>query len=186
MISLIVVLIATAIVGCKSVPEKAQPQESYTPYAANSREAIAAADLNRDVVLTVEFKPGQDGLSKTAKNQIQRALADARKMGTIKNVEVAVWSDKEYPAIGKSLPKDQVKLAAKRAKNLQLLIDKTEPSSDVNTFNMAKQPNSFQRWVNSRDAEVKSKLVAAGVVPRPKDNQIFDRTSTAIVFIEVR
>ncbi len=151
-----------------------------------ANEVVAASELNRSVVSKISFIPGQDGLSPEAASELQKAIADARKMGEIKTVEVAVWSDLEYPAKGQSLSKKQIELANQRAKNVEKLIDQVEPSSTVKTFNMAKQPNAFQKWVDTRDAHVKQKLASAGITSPSPDGQASDRASSALIFIEVK
>lgn len=178
------VLMTLLISGCQSKTEK--NQEFYMPVAATSREAAAAAELGRDVVVTVGYTPGEIQLSEEAINQIENALASARKTGTVKNVDVAAWSDSKYPQKGKKLTREQIDLAKKRAINVRRFIDRIEPESQVNTYNMAKQPNAFQKWLNTRDVYVKNKLIAAGIVSRTEDDVIFDQTSSAMVFIEVR
>lgn len=150
-----------------------------------AKEVEAASQLNRSVVSSVTFAKGQNGLSPAAASEIQKALSDARKIGKIKTVEVAVWSDMEYPKKGNALPKTQINLASARAKNVEKLIDQVEPSSSVKTFNMAKQPNAFQKWVDTRDAHVKQKLAASGITSDYNDGHSGDRSSSALVFIEV-
>lgn len=170
--------------SCKSGTE--EHKESYSPIAETAKEAMAAAELNRDVVVTINFLPGQNILVDSSKEQIEEAINEARKLGKVKNVDIAVWSDQDYPTGKEKLPRAQVDLARKRAKSIRQLIDVIEPDSDVKTFNMAKQPNSFQKWLKTRDAVVKNKLVVAGVVPHANSSIIYDRTSMALVFIEVR
>jgi hypothetical protein len=150
-----------------------------------TKEAEVASELNRSVVSTISFAKGQKGLSPEAASDIQKALADARALGQIKTVEVAVWSDMAYPLKGKSLPHKQINLANDRAKNVEKLIDQVEPKSNVKTFNMAKQPNAFQKWVDTRDAHVKQKLASSGITTDFKEGQTNERASTALVFIEV-
>jgi hypothetical protein len=150
-----------------------------------TKEAELASELNRSVVSSVNFAKGQKGLSPEAASEIQKALADARRIGKIKTVEVAVWSDMAYPLKGKALPRKQINLANDRAKTVEKLIDQVEPSSSVKTFNMAKQPNAFQKWVDTRDAHVKQKLASSGITSDFKEGQTNDRASTALLFIEV-
>lgn len=174
----IAVLTAVMSTGCSS------STKTETASTETTQEAAAAASLNRNIVVTVDFTEGQRALTHTTERQIEKAIIDARKMGKVKNVEVAAWSDMKYPVQGQTLPKAQVQLADIRAKSVEKLIDRIEPKSDVSTHNMAKQPNSFQKWVNSRDAEVKKKLVNAGITSDTYEPSI-DRKSVAMVFIEV-
>lgn len=175
-----VALSLTVAAGCSSQNEKVTSADTKAA-------AVAAAHMDRNRVITVDFKRGQQGLSSQATADVEKAIREARMHGEVGNVDVAVWSDLQYPAEGHTLPKAQVDLANARAKNLEKLIDRVEPKSDIKTYNMAKQPNAFQKWVNTRDADVKAKLTDAGVATRTVSNEvIYDRAAKAMIFIEIR
>lgn len=162
--------------GCACRSSKTEAQAS----APVPQEVKAAADLDRSVVAKISFKPGQNRLSPEATAHVQKALSDARTMGEIKNIEIVTWSDKDYPTHGQKLSAREVNLSNERAKTLQKLVDQAAPWSSVKTFNMAKQPNAFQKWIDTRDAHVKEKLVSAGV------SDSAGRASSALLFIEVK
>ena len=126
----VIAVVSVLTVGC------AHNRTDVAEEARSANEVEAAAQLNRSVVSTVAFVPGQKGLSPAAASEIQSALAEARKMGEIKTVEIVAWSDREYPVKGKALPKSQINLADERAKNVEKLVDQVEPSADVKRFNI--------------------------------------------------
>ncbi|MBC7743008.1 MAG: hypothetical protein H7061_12480 [Bdellovibrionaceae bacterium] len=171
--------LGSGLAGCASHTHS----QKHADEVRVTKEVHAAEELNRSIVSSVSFAKGQKGLTPEATSEIQKALADARRLGKIKTVEVAVWSDMEYPKKGKSLPSKQIKLANERAKNVEKLIDQVEPKSTIKTFNMAKQPNAFQKWVDTRDAHIKQKLASTGITAA--EGVATDRASSALVFIEV-
>lgn len=176
------------LAGCHTPMPRNQycTQYIYSPNGAYA-EVEAAAQMNRSVVSTINFAKGRQVLTAQAAQEIQSAIAEARKMGEIKSIDVAVWSDQEYPKHGAELPRREVSLADERAENIEKLIDSASPEASVKTYNMAKEPNAFQKWVETRDAYLKTKLVETGVitsngeaVPETK------RASSALLFIEVK
>ena len=79
-------------VGCASHPH--QPNHKAAEDLRPNQEVEAASPLNRSVVSTITFAKGQKGLSPEAASEIQKALADARRIGAIKTVEVAEFHDR--------------------------------------------------------------------------------------------
>jgi hypothetical protein len=177
-------VLTCVICGCASGPNSS----SYPASGATSpvpAEVLAASGLDRNVVVTVDFESGQDSLPSSAVQKIEKALVDAKAMGTVKSVEVAAWSDQQYPLKGKSLSKNQIKLADRRARVVENIVRSVEKQSEISRYNMAKQPNAFQRWIYTRDVDVKNKLASAGIVAVDSSQMIPSRKSIAMVFIEI-
>jgi len=154
---------------------------SYTP------TQTAAAMMDRNIVSTIDFEPGRKGLSPEATAELNRAILEAKQRGEVGEVDIAVWSDLEYPATkGQKLPAQQVDIADDRGENIGKYLDRMEPKANVKIFNMAKQPSSFANFLNTQDSEVKNKLSALGVTTDETGTDVKGRSSSALVFIKVK
>ncbi len=75
-------------------------------------------------------------------------------------VTIAGYSDEPYPARNQTpLTKDDSKLAKKRISSIKTAIsDLDGVSVDVETFNLAEEPSTFERWFNTEDYRLKSAI----------------------------
>ena len=147
----------------------------------------AAKRLGATKVTEINFAKGKTEISKDEAQQLQQAIREAGKSGTVKNIKVLVWSDKEYPAEKTKAEKNDIKLAKERAQKLRSLLKKDLNSSDVDTYNMAERPNAIAKLFRTSDALVKEKAETEGLAPSDKkDLGLFDHNahaSTAVVLI---
>lgn len=178
------VLAAAAMTGLAiGCAHKEKTEVVEAPVVSQTEQA--AAELDRNVVSNVSFVKGQRGVSLSAAEQIDKAIAEARKLGEIDVIDVAVWSDMEYPGKGRDLPSRQVDLASDRGSNIEKYIDKKAPSASVKVHNMAKQPSALARLVDTKDAKLKQQLAGMGIAPT-EDEAVMGRASSALVFIKVK
>jgi hypothetical protein len=171
-----------AIAGCSSTRNRTESVENRQPVTPTKQ---AAADMDSNVVSTITFEEGKRGVNGSAAQEIDRAISEAKQKGEIDRIDVAVWSDMEYPGRGHDLPKNQVNLADDRGDNIEKYIDAKAPEASVRVHNMAKEPNALARFVNTRDAKLKEKLTSMGVTPN-NDNTVDGRASSALVFIKLK
>jgi len=180
-------LLTAALFGIGCASQMKTDASTDATQVKTSNEVEAAAQLNRSVISTINFSKGHQGLSAKASEGIQSAIAEARKLGEIKSIDVVAWSDLEYPKQGHELPKREVALAEDRAKGIEKAIDQAVPSSTVKKYNMAEEPNAFQKWIETRDAHMKNKLVETGVINASGEALPGQRrASSALVFIEIK
>lgn len=182
-----IALLAVALFGIGCASQVKTEANTDAAQVRTTKEVEAAVQLNRSVISTVNFKKGRQGLSDHASEGIQAAIIEARKMGEIKSVDVVAWSDLEYPKKGRKLPQREIALAADRAKRIEKVIDQAAPSTSVKTYNMAEEPNAFQKWIETRDAHLKNKLVETGVINTSGEASPGQkRASSALIFIEIK
>ncbi len=169
------------LVGCESSGKKLDTPKVDSPSGVNGKTTTAvdeqiaksvtqqaATDVGAQYFAEVEFELGSTGLSLDSKTKLQSALAKLK--GTdFRKVMILSWADDEMPSEAvKSLSSEQRKLADKRNKSLSQLI-KHQGKFKISTYNLAEQPNVFQKWFNTKDAQLKNALLAAGL-PTTEDS----------------
>jgi hypothetical protein len=182
-IASVLVISALAAVGCANRTTTAD-KTVIAP-----KEAKVAQARGEHIVTRIAFTPGQTELSGEARAELDRALAEAQRVGKIDDVTVAVWADSEYPAgRERKLPSRQVNLASERGENIEEYIASHEDVTgwDVAVHNMGKKPNYLSEWLRTADAKLKHQLVERGVAKSADEPEITDRASSALVFIKVK
>lgn len=185
---MITLMASFVFMACASSPNKTEVVEktevTTTRAAPQTPPERASVALDRNIVSAVTFEPGRKGLSPEATAELNRVIMEAKQRGEVESVDVAAWSD--MSAQGKRVPTEQVRLARERAANIQKYIDRMEPEAEVQTHNMAQQPSSFARFLNTQDPSVKNRLAAVGVTTDSSGQKVHARNSSALVFIKLK
>ncbi|MBX3034054.1 MAG: hypothetical protein KF865_09020 [Bdellovibrionaceae bacterium] len=176
---------ALALAACshstKKVGETA-PLETKAEKVAEKR--------GEHVVSKISFDKGNANLNSGARSELNKAVSQARQMGEIDEVTVAVWSDMEYPARkAAKLPKKQVDLAGSRGDKIEdfLAKDLDVSSYRVRVHNMGQKPNFLSEYFDTADAELKNELTAMGIAPHDgKGNIVTGQAGKALVFIKLK
>jgi len=103
----------------------------------------------------IDFEPGKAMISENDRQELRDLVATARAEGKIKKVEVAVWSDKDYPRTA-DLPRADQKLADARAEAIKEALKGFNTDVTVKVFNMADRTNWLSRTFGTADAELDS------------------------------
>ncbi|MEK6773015.1 MAG: hypothetical protein AABY64_03665 [Bdellovibrionota bacterium] len=165
--------------GCANRPHKTE--ESKADAVINSAANVAQAHS----FVEIEFDKGSASLSENAKTSLKSVLDQARSAGSIDEVLVLSWADDEYPSKNlKQLPKNQRELAKNRNKAVETYI-KTMKNVDVDSYNMAEQPNLFSKWFNTSDNKLKSSFIAAGLPTTADDPQNPKKASHSVILVKV-
>ncbi len=127
------------------------------------------ASANKDAAYhhraaTLNFTPGGADLSAQDQTKL-RDLVNAVGISKIKRVEVAGWSDKEFPQTGSDLAKADRELAEKRISKVKDFLKDDLDVSRVSTYNMAETSNWMARTLRTDDAELKSIFSKEGSAP---------------------
>lgn len=133
--------------------------------AVNSETKQAAQQTGAASVSEIKFDKGSAVMSAAAKKELAAIITNAQKKGTLKEVQVAVWADQEYPQKGTEVAQPQVDLASKRAENVESYLKDQFKVSSVKTLNMAERPNVVQDTVNTPSAKTKDALENTGAAP---------------------
>lgn len=154
---------------------------------SDSRSVSNAAASQADAYNFVEisFEPGSTGLTESAKSSLRSVVEQAKSAGKLDEAIVMSWSDEEYPSKDvKKLPKNQRDLADNRNKAVKDFI-KSVQKMDIDTYNMASQPNTISKWFNTPDARLKNSLSAAGLPTTADQQQYPSKASHSLVLIKV-
>jgi outer membrane protein OmpA-like peptidoglycan-associated protein len=180
----VVTTLAITAVACAHrtadrTPSGDQPARVYKNNAANAPLKEIREESGNHVVSTVKFPVGKSELTPQAQAELERAIRLAKNTGDVDDITVAVWSDKQFPAKGESLPHDQVSLADKRGDAIENYIDKLDDKYDVGhvkIVNMAKEPSALSRYFKTDDAKMKQEIASASA----------GRTSAAMIIVRAK
>ncbi len=167
------------MVGC-SQKEVRQTTETRKVERQVARATDAA------LVAEVSFEKGSSELTDESKQRLSQLLSQANNRGKIDEIKVVSWADLAYPSESRGkLSKDQRNLASNRSNEVQKYVkDQADGYVDVDTYNMAERPNTFEKWFNTSDNKVKKALEESGI-PTTADGSLSlpDKTSSAMVLV---
>lgn len=147
-----------------AVGDQAKSKNPLSGVMGTSQEDIQKHANDRSTVLT--FDKGVSALSADNQQKI-RDLVTAIGMENITRVEVAAWSDKEFPKKGADLAKADRDLADQRVSKINdfLKTDLNFSALDIKTFNMAETSNWLARAIRTDEAELKSIFSKEAMAP---------------------
>lgn len=150
----------------------------------------AAKSLGASTAEEVSFKEGTAQLTDSAKDSLRNVMKSAKENGTIEQVKVIAWADREYPVKGTKAPKEDVKLANERIQSIKRFLKADQNVADVSGYNMTQRPNGVQKWLNTPQASVKDTLENTGAAPRTNEETgLFGhkaQASRAVLMVYVR
>ena len=178
------------IFGCANQPQNVSNEE---PHKSSNEIAQGKAITNEAAIevdaksfVEIQFKPESSKLTDLDRKSIRSLLEQSERAGSISEVLVLSWSDEEYPSKQmKGLPKAQVELASHRSSSIQDYL-KSVRSVDVETYNLAKQPNVFSKWFNTTDFRLKDALVAAGLPTTADAQQYPSKASHSVLIVKMK
>ncbi|MDZ4663196.1 MAG: hypothetical protein SGJ18_16415 [Pseudomonadota bacterium] len=174
--------------GCAGTPHKvteAGKPKVTEELAGGSPTNAAAREVKAHNFVEIEFKEGSATLTESAQSSVIAVIEQARRDGDIDEVIVLSWSDEEYPSKNLSkLPKKQRELAEKRNRAVESYVKKLK-SVDVDSYNMAEQPNALSKWFNSTDSRLKGAFVAAGLPTTADSPQYISKASHSVILVKV-
>jgi hypothetical protein len=158
-----------------------QPKAEFAPPSPEAK--IVAQKEKASYVIEVSFDKGAATLTPSAMDRIDETLQRARRDGTLDQVKVIAWADREYPSSAKKdLGKKQRELADRRAKAIGDYIS-PQTQASVEKYNMAARPNAMQKLVSSSDARIKRSLEDAGIATTAHDLRYPENASKAMVMV---
>lgn len=160
--------------------------DSRTSASENKMDVNAAAsEVNAYNFVEIRFDPGSAQLTESAKASLDAVLRQAQSNGKLDEALVLSWADEEYPSKEqKKLSKYQRDLADDRNKAVKDYV-KSAKSIDVDSYNMASQPNILQKWFNTTDNKLKNSLQAAGLPTTADSTMAPGKASHSVILIKI-
>lgn len=178
------------LAGCANAPKKVvdleNPRTSFTEEADGRQITNAAAkEVKAYNFVEIDFSQSSAILSKSAISSLEAAIQQAKQRGEINQIIVLSWADEEYPSEKRNtLSNQQNALAESRNSAIKRYFNVMK-NIDVETYNMAEQPNALSRWFNSTDTKLKKSLMAAGLPTTGDELQYPSKASHAVILIRV-
>lgn len=138
--------------------------EGYTTKNKPSAAQVKKHAFDRSAV--INFESTSASLQDAEKTKL-RHLINKVGISNVSRVELAVWSDKSFPANGEDLAATDQDLADQRIKNIkEFLKDGLSVSSmRIASYNMTESSNWLARTLRTDDAELKSIFAKEAVAP---------------------
>ena len=142
----------------------------YNDYKEHKVSETTVQRHSNDRSTVVKFEEGSSSLSVDEQMKLRDMVASLRP--ELSKIEIAVWSDKEFPSSGGDLSKDDVKLAGKRAEAIKdyLKADLDFSGVDLMVFNMAETSNWLAKTFRTDDAEIKSVFAKRSTSPMSRED----------------
>lgn len=175
--------------ACAHTDNKPEPHKAPPPPAAGtSIEAKElAAEEQAPYVTEFKFRKGEKILSAADMDRVKKFLDEAKAHGEITGIQIISWADKEYPAKPtKHLSLDQVTLAKDRANTVAAVFHGLDKDLKIETLNMADRPSRFAEWFDTKNAQVKNALEAAGIPHDGGQAKSPPKASHAIVLLMLK
>lgn len=148
--------------GCASLRHRdsmATSNDSSIPATVN-----AAAEENATHVTEISFAKDSSELTEEARRSLVSIIDAARISRSIEDVKILAWADREYPSTRiKKLSTGERDLAENRTRVIKDFLNAHFDLADIDTVNMAKRPNTVQRWLRTDNARLKQAMEVAGI-----------------------
>jgi hypothetical protein len=118
-----------------------------------------ASEQGSNLVTEVKFTKGKADVTPNNLNKIKQLYQKAMDKGTVAEVQLITWGDKEYPVKDKSdLARNQQNLVNERNDHLEEVIEKLNGDLEVKKISMAERVSAIERLTASEESQVKESL----------------------------
>lgn len=190
------ILMALVLLFCAACAHKEsepnhKPEVHKAPPPPTAGASIEAKELAAEeqapYVTEFKFRKGEKILSAADTSRIKKFLDEAKKHGEITGIQIVSWADKEYPQKPtKHLSLDQVTLAKDRGDTIATAFRGLDKDLKIETLNMADRPSRFAEWFDTKNAQIKSALEAAGIPHDGGKAKSPPKASHAIVLLTLK
>ena len=164
-------------------------QKGPAPVVKNTESIKEVKPIAGNRYTTLMFESGSTNLSEASKADLQvltQKLKHDKK--PIESIKILTWADKEYPNKVERVSVLDVMLANDRSAKIKRIVEGEIKSSDIDTYNMAKRPDTWSKIVKDDDYDLKESFEAAGATStRLNDGSLsYTKASKAIVIIDYK
>ena len=160
--------------GCTSSnrnyePDRAAAGTTGMSGAQHELDKYQGRSMEKSAVLT--FTKGSTELTDAGREKLRHIVATIG-VDNISRVEIASWSDKNFPMTGTDLAKADKDLADDRSDKINdFLKDQTDLSTlRIRKYSMAETSNWLARMLRTDEAELKSVFAKEGETPMMRDD----------------
>lgn len=161
--------------GCQSgqnrsyEPDRAAAGTTGVSGAQHEMDKYAGRTVDKNAVIM--FTKGSAELTDAGREKL-RHIVSTIGVDNISRVEIASWSDKNFPMTGTDLSKADKDLADNRADKINdFLKDQTDLSTlRIRKYSMAETSNWLARMLRTDEAELKSVFAKEGETPMMRDD----------------
>jgi hypothetical protein len=185
---IVAVVVGLLLMGCSTTKTETVKKDVPGAHAKNFEPRTVVDENEVNLMTRIEFQPGSDELTALSKRRISRALAQAETLGSVNEVKVLSWADKEYPSEKRGkLSDEQKSLATRRNQAVRKYIQIIAGGDrmDIYDYNMAKRPSPVAEFFNTSDARVKESMEEAGVATTAHKKAKSRRASTSLVIFNL-
>lgn len=145
---------------------------------------MLASELGTDLVIEISFAKGSSSLDQKARNKLENFIAKGREKGSLKEVQVVTWADKEYPSDKKEeLSEKQQELANKRNETLEKYFKQKLEDIDFTAVSMAERTTFWGRLTASAGSKVKKSLQLAEIATTAGKKRGVANSSKSIILL---
>ena len=171
------VAIAAIAVGCATDGGSRAEEKERTASAGTTGMSGAQHELDKyagrssEKSAVITFTKGTSELTNAGREKL-RHIVSTMGVDNVSRVEIASWSDKNFPMTGADLPKADKNLADDRADKINdFLKDQTDLSTlRIRKYSMAETSNWLARLLRTDEAELRSVFAKEGETPMMRDD----------------
>ncbi|HXH32638.1 MAG TPA: hypothetical protein VNJ01_17705 [Bacteriovoracaceae bacterium] len=150
--------------------------------ATSMESKILASQEESNLVTEISFSKGVASISGAAKKELSALFTKAKSRGTVDDIKVITWGDREYPSkMDKELSEVQVNLVEKRNDAIKAYFEGIDKDADVEVFSMAMRPGMINKLMSGDDAKIKKSLEASGIPNTDSKGKTASKASKSIV-----
>lgn len=143
----------------------------------NKARNLEQVEMNRKApqfsyeTMSIDFEENSSNITAEKRRELRDKILSLKRDKGLDQITVAAFSDQSYPpAPNHKLSSRDSDLADKRISSVQSVFNDLEGMRiDVETFNLAEDPNTFEKWFNTADYRLKNAL---------KNNMVADSKSS--------
>ncbi len=183
-LALLCIVLAGFTASCSSTKQAKIEDENRT--------ASAVAKSHGTYFTVLEFNKGKTELTAHDKKELEQFAKKVDQDGReVSDIKILSWSDREYPVKAEKINKSDVKMANKRADEIEdYFKDVLDVDHSFKTYNMAKRPSKIDELIKTEDYKTKNIFEKTGAMPTSSSNEMArlmsDKASKALIMVEYK
>lgn len=141
--------------------------------------------------MKIEFDKNSSALDQNSRRKLRNKVQSLKQGDRLEEITIAAYSDRNYPPKADQKLSDRDKdLADKRIESVKEAVSDLEGIGiDVESYNLAKDPNPIQKFFGTSDQKLKSKMKGNNIEKAPQNLSLITEegeVQTALVVFKVK